>query len=299
MTPGSMTPAGSMTLSRIQLPAPPFGIFVTGTDTGVGKTLVACALALLLRRRGLRVAVSKPVVSGAVPVGALPPTLRRLVRSCDGFRAGLRQQDSAISPDTKAWEDPLWLKLYSGDGASLAEISPIRDASPAAPLVAHRGAPIRVARLAERVRRRLREGEVLLVEGIGGLAVPLTKRRTVADLAVEMGFPLLVVARAGLGTLNHTILTVDHARSKGLEVAGVILNGGTGSTRSRQAPPFHGRAGQVGRRASLAERTNPRILQRTLGVPVLGPLPWLGSDPLRRGRVEELLGRLSRGILTS
>lgn len=110
--------------------------------------------------------------------------------------------------------------------------------------------------LAELARRHRH----LLVEGAGGLLVPLAPGWTVADLAVEAGFPLLVVARPGLGTVNHTLLTVFYARSRGLEVAGVVLNG--------YAEPL-----------GVSEQVNPSLIERYGDVPVIGRLPRLPALP--------------------
>lgn len=165
------------------------GLFVTGTDTGVGKTLVTAALALALRARGVDVGVVKPVQTGEGDA----ETLRR------------------------------WAELHEEPG----EIAPLSFAAPLAPLVAARleGRELELEEVAERTRKAARRHDVVLVEGAGGLLVPVGPGWTMADLAARLGLPLLVVARAGLGTVNHTLLTVAEARRRGLAVAGVVLNG--------------------------------------------------------------------------
>lgn len=171
------------------------GLFVTGTDTGVGKTLVACALARGLRRRGLDVGVMKPVETG---VGAAGPVDARALRDAAGV------------------ED------------DLERICPQSFALPAAPSVAAAAEGRALDRRAlqaafDTLRAR---HEFLLVEGAGGLLVPLAEDYSMADLAGELGLPLLVVARASLGTINHTRLTLEAAQGRGLVVTGVVISHG-------------------------------------------------------------------------
>jgi dethiobiotin synthetase len=111
------------------------------------------------------------------------------------------------------------------------------------------------------------EGRVdrLLVEGVGGLLCPLTDTETVADLAVDLGYPLLIVARLGLGTVNHTLLTVEAARSRGLEIAGILLN-----AHETEA-------------SDESSRTNAAEIERRSGVPVLGVVPRGPAVGLRCG----------------
>src|SRR5262249_45838018 len=149
---------------------PVSALLVTGTDTGVGKTFVACALAGALRARGLRVAVLKPVETGVAGV-----------------------------PD-----DALRLRAAAGDPAPLDDVCPYRLRAPLAPAVAARleGTPLDVGRLAALIPRRAAAADVLLVEGAGGLLVPLTAAATTLDLAVRVGLPVLVVGANRLGTIN-------------------------------------------------------------------------------------------------
>ncbi len=169
------------------------GLFVTGTDTGVGKTEVSCALLSGARAAGLDVAAMKPAESGVTP-GA--PT--------DAGR----------------------LAAAAGAGDDPALVCPYRFDAPLAPAVAARldGVEVRLEVILDAARALAARHAALLVEGAGGLLVPLTERATYADLAVALGLPVLVVARAGLGTVNHTALTVEALRARGLAVAGVILN---------------------------------------------------------------------------
>ena len=170
------------------------GVFVIGTDTEVGKTVVAGAIASTLTRRGERVAVFKPAVTGLDELGGVLSDHELLARS-----AGSRQ-----SPDS---------------------VAPYRFGPPMSPhLAAHlAGTRIDPAHLVMKARQAARNATVLVAEGVGGLMVPLTPHYLVRDLAMDLGMPLVVVARPGLGTINHTLLTVDTARAAGLEVASIVL----------------------------------------------------------------------------
>lgn len=216
---------------------PARGVFVTGTDTGVGKTLVACALAAWCRAQGLDVGVMKPVATGASrrPGGTRPPWVS---------------------------EDAVRLARASGTADPLSLINPACFREPLAPWTAARRArravPVAaILRAFETLRRR---HAFLIVEGIGGLRVPLTARWTVVELIRRLRLPVILVARTHLGTLNHTLLSVECLQRAGIPLAGVILN---------EAPPP-----PRGPMARLAARTNPAVLARLLRVPVAGPLPF-------------------------
>jgi dethiobiotin synthetase len=189
--------------------APAF--FVTGTDTGIGKTLVSCALLAAARARGLAVGALKPIETGCPgPPGALAPAdAIALHRAAGGL-------STTGAPPTSVY----------------------RFAAPLAPSVAaeREGAIIDFAPIlgaADRLRERA--PDLLLVEGAGGLLVPITDALDMADLAAALALPLLVVARDGLGTINHTLLTLAVAGARGLSVAGVVLNGSTPGTSGEDA----------------------------------------------------------------
>jgi dethiobiotin synthetase len=213
-----------------------FGLFFTGTDTGVGKTLVVSAVARILNRQGRRVAVCKPVATGAFWNG------RRWL-SEDTLRLAQAAEMIDDLQKVTAWTFP----------------------DPVAPPVAARrqGIELKLGEIVRAVRSGNEAGQAagrpVLVEGIGGLLCPLTEKETVADLAQELGFPLVVVARRSLGTLNHTLLTLEAARARGLAVAGVVV--------SETTPP-----------KTLAEQTNVEELERRLTVPLLGVVPYQGED---------------------
>ena len=170
------------------------GVFVTGTDTEVGKTIVASTIAATLSERGERVAVFKPVLTGLDEFGDELPDHDRLRISA---RSRQRPQ----------------------------EIAPYRFKPPSSPHLAAEAAGTRVKPdiLLACASRAGLAGDVLVAEGVGGLMVPLTDGYLVRDLAVELGLPLVVVARPGLGTINHTLMTLECARSVGLKVAAVVL----------------------------------------------------------------------------
>ena len=207
------------------------GLFVTGTDTGVGKTEVAAALVAGWRARGLDVGAMKPAQSGTGD--GLPTDADRLRRA-------------------------------TGDADPAELVCPYSLREPLAPAVAARleGIAISLDRVLACARTLADRHAALLVEGAGGLLVPFTERETYADLAVALAMPVLVVARAGLGTVNHTALTCEALRARGLAVAGVVLN------RSTDA-------------ADPSLPWNAAEIERLTGARVLATLPF-EPDPARR-----------------
>ena len=174
------------------------GLFITGTDTGVGKTHVSCAIIRELRSAGYRVGAYKPVCSG-VRIDAVGRSV---------------------------WDDVEELRQALGDEFSDERISTQRFAAPLAPPLAARqeGKTVDIVELQRGLDWWRSQCEVLIVEGAGGLLCPLTDVETMADLAARFQFPMLIVARLGLGTINHTLLTIEVARARGLRIAGVLMN---------------------------------------------------------------------------
>ena len=194
------------------------GLFITGTDTDVGKTWVTAIIARALVANGVNVGVYKPACSG-----------------------------SFGSPDEPRWQD---LEVLS-EAAGIPDIDRIcseRFAAPLAPPVAARaeGQTIDEDAIHSGFHRWADECDFLLVEGVGGLLCPLTETRSIADFADFTGFPMVIVAHLGLGTINHTLLTIEAARSRHLPIAGIVLNDAralAGHTRRadkpRRAVPSH------------------------------------------------------------
>jgi len=168
------------------------GIFVTGTGTEIGKTVVAAVIARTLAGEGLQVAVFKPAVTGLEEGG---------------------ESDHAL------------LRRASGSDQLDEEIAPYRYGPPASPhlAAATAGEEIDPGRLREAAATAAGRADALVCEGVGGLLVPLSPDYLVRDLASDLGFPLVVVASPGLGTINHTLLTIEAARAAGLEIASVVL----------------------------------------------------------------------------
>jgi dethiobiotin synthetase len=169
------------------------GLFVTGTGTEVGKSVVAAVIANTLRADGERVAVFKPAVSGL---------------------------------DEEGETDPELLKRASGSEQAVAEIAPYRYGPPVSPHLAAQlaGEAVDPDRLRRAVAEATAEADALVCEGVGGLMVPLTPDYLIRNFAAEVALPLVVGASPGLGTINHTLLTVEAAWSAELEVAAVVLN---------------------------------------------------------------------------
>ncbi|MDA1232761.1 MAG: dethiobiotin synthase [Planctomycetota bacterium] len=173
-------------------------IFVTGTDTGVGKTHVACCLIRQLRQTGLNVGAYKPACSGA-------------------------EYDAAGHP---VWSDVELLHAAAGLDVSLDLICPQRFLAAVAPNVAAEleGRSVSTELLISGVSAWAKIADVLIVEGAGGLFCPLSDGLTVFDLALRVQAPMVVVAANRLGVINHTRLTVERIRQSGLNIAAVVLN---------------------------------------------------------------------------
>jgi dethiobiotin synthetase len=199
------------------------GFFITGTDTGVGKTIVTASLVASLRHSGFDMGVMKPIETGF----------------------SLRSSDAVFLKKIAAVKDPL------------DSICPYRLKHPLSPFTAAKieNVSIRFERIARAYEGLLENHRALLVEGAGGLLVPITGEKMMADLALYLKLPVLIISRTGLGTINHTLLSVEAAKKRGVEVAGVIFN-------------------HLGPRRGLAEKTNPSVVRHFLDVPILGEIPY-------------------------
>jgi dethiobiotin synthetase len=174
------------------------GIFITGTSTGVGKTLVAAGLAWALRKRRIDVGVVKPFA-----------TANRV------FSTRYRSQDTAILAKASGVKDPD------------CRINPFFYSIAASPLVAselNHGTPINIKKAVQSLKNLGKKHEFLIAEGVGGIMVPLTENESIAGFAKRVDLPVIIVATTKLGTLNHTLLTVMACEKFGLKIRGIILN---------------------------------------------------------------------------
>ncbi len=219
------------------------GLFVTGTDTSVGKTVIAGAIARSLRLSGRWVEVFKPVASGC-----------------------RRDRGELVSADAE------FLAACADSQRMLSEIAPVRYASAVAPNVAARreGRPVDLDAVFNAYCRI--EAEVTIVEGIGGLLCPLTDNFWVVHLAKMMALPVLIVAHPLLGTINHTLLTIHAARAAGLNVAGVVIN----RYRADTTEQIYENEPVSEPDAELAMQTNPEQISLRGQVAVLTLVP---EDP--------------------
>lgn len=212
------------------------GIFITGTDTDVGKTVVSAGLALVLRAQGIRVGVMKPIATGCMNFG------KKLVST-----------------------DAVFL-MEAAENEWTAHTSPSRYRHPVSPNVAAdiEKKPVDL----EKIRRAYAELEkhydFIIVEGIGGLMVPIHPKYYVTDLVREFKLPIVIVAKPGLGSINHTLLTTDAARIRGIDVKGIIFN---------RVPRAN---------LSMAEMSNPKVISELTKLPILGSLPEIEDMDIER-----------------
>lgn len=218
---------GAYTHLMLRSPSIP-GLLVTGTDTGIGKTVIAGAIADWFRRQGKRVAVCKPAGSGCV-----------------------RRREGVVS------EDAEFLAHCADSPHPLDLICPVRYAEPLAPAIAAERAtePLEWQTINRAIEIMTESSDVLIVEGVGGLMVPMDPKHTFLDVARWLKLPTIVVARPNLGTINHTLLTVNALRGAGVTVAGVVINRYPAQT------------------ADVAAETNPRAIEKWGKAPVLCIVP--------------------------
>lgn len=211
------------------------GFFITGTDTGVGKTIITAALIRAISLLGLRVCGMKPIETGCL-------------------KSELRVKDRVLIP-----ADGIFLKKMACMDDPIDLVTPIRLENPLAPLPASEieDIPVDIEKMKRAYAELSKKYEAIVVEGIGGLLVPIKRDCFVLDLAKDFGLPVIVVSRPGLGTINHTLLTVNCAIKEGLIVAGIIINYSRPPDRSR------------------AEETNPAVLRQISNIPILGIFPYL------------------------
>ena len=230
------------------------GIFITGTDTGVGKSIAAAAIARLLHGRGVNVGVMKPVTSGCREKnGRLVSDDAELL----AWGAGLDRVDADVTP--YLLREP----IAPGEAAS------------------REGVRINFQFIGEAFERLASRYDFVIVEGAGGLMVPLAGGHLIADLVKYLSLPLHVIARPNLGTVNQTLLTCFAARQLGITVSGVIIN-------------------NYPEQPGLAEQSAPHLIASLAGAPLLGIFPHLEGDDLQEvvaGLAARLAGEPATRIL--
>ncbi len=217
------------------------GFFITGTDTGVGKTIITAALARMLLNRGLDVGVMKPVETGCArgPKGLIPTDSEFLIKA-------------GKSKDPKALITPYTLE---------APVAP----SEAADLA---GVEINDEYILDCYLKLKERHDCMIVEGAGGLMVPIYQRLLVSDLIKLLELPIILVARPNLGTINHSLLSIRYAQDQGIPVLGFIVN--------RRHDRIH-----------ASEEKSPIIIEKLSGVPFLGTKPYIEDSLLDEEFIEK------------
>jgi len=221
------------------------GLFITATDTEVGKTVITGALAAAFKARGLDIGVIKPLASGGVK------------NDCDELVA----------------EDAVFLMKAAGfDDTHRHAVNPLCLAPALTPAVAaiESGMSIDVPAIVNACRKMIKDHEISLVEGVGGITAPIWEDYLVADLMGELKLPTIIVTRPNLGTINHSLLTAAYARQRGLNVIGFIINSWEED------------------KATVLEHSNLDYIERLSGLPILGKFPRDNSISVPKARIGKL-----------
>lgn len=221
--------------------------FIIGTDTGVGKTVIAGALAAVLKKKGIDVGVMKPVATGG-------------------------------------WDDARFLIRAAGVKDNLFLVNPYCLGTPVVPAVAAEieGVKIDIRKIKNAYEELSKRHDILIVEGVGGLLVPIYKSYLVTDLINELKLPVIIVAKPGLGTINHTLLTIRQAKVSRINVLGVIISNYDDAN------------------AGIAEMTAPEVIERIGKVPVLGIVSHIEGADTEKGfktLVKEVEERVSFDLI--
>ena len=202
--------------------------FVTGTDTGIGKTMITAAIAACLKKRGIDVGVMKPIASG------------------NPQKTGFKSSDASLLHDASAVKD------------SEVEINPVFLPIPAAPYDATKilNLPVDMPLIFKKFQELMRLHQMLLIEGIGGIMTPIARNFFVADMIKAMGLEAIIITRATLGTLNHTVMTFKMCQQYKIPVKGIIVN-------------------YFDEKGTPAEKNAPTTLYELTGVPILGIIPFV------------------------
>jgi dethiobiotin synthetase len=245
------------------------GIFITATDTGVGKTIVSAMIIRAMVVRGIKVAAMKP------------------------FETGCQRQGDELVPS-----DGLFLRDMAGMDDSIDIVTPVRFELPLAPIIASKleKKPVDLEKFLRAYEYIRNKYNFMVIEGVGGIYVPVAygigephfeklSVIYVSDIIKRLNLPVIIVSRPTLGTINHTLLTVEHALNKGLKVLGIIIN--------YNNPPG----------ADISEETNPHIIAELSPVPVLGMLPHCtnfnkdGLDNVVCGECKQIFDEIASRIL--
>jgi len=259
------------------------GIFITGTDTGVGKTIVSAAIIRALIKKGIKVGAMKPIETGCVSIEQ--QSSRAAEQKSGGKTELLIPSDGMFLKEMADMDDPIDL------------VTPIRFEHPLAPMVASEleKIPVEINNIFDAYNVLSKKYDFMVVEGVGGLLVPIAKSSQqsavssqqsksneevnsntyfVIDLIKDLKLPAIVVVRPTLGTINHTLLTVNYALNEGINVIGVIIN--------HHNPPT----------GDIAEKTNPEVLRQLCPVPVIGMLPYIDDisfEGIERNALSEII----------
>lgn len=228
------------------------GIFITGTDTGVGKTFVAVGLINALKEKGFNVCPMKPVETGC------------------------RTKKGKLIP-----KDTMSLIKASGIKEAIDVINPYRFKHPLAPSIAAEleKKSIKKEKIFSAYNYLSKKYDITIIEGAGGIMAPLYKKYLFLDFISDINLPIIIVSRPGLGTINHTLLTIEIAKSKGIKILGIIINYATKT------------------KTGIAEKTNPEIIKRLGGAPVVGIVLYSKNQKIAKknflGIGEKILKELS------
>jgi dethiobiotin synthetase len=231
------------------------GVFITGTDTGVGKSIIAGGLAAALKRRGVDVCIMKPIQSGGVVVdGKLLSEDVRFMIECSG-----------ISDDYEL-VNPLCLRL------------------PAAPNLAseQEGIEIELDKLFSAYVQLKKRHEFMIVEGAGGIMAPITSELQIYHMIKKFNLPIIIVSRPGLGTINHTLLTIEIARRQEIPIIGVIINNYPNEI--------------IDPDTDIVLKTNPDQIERFGKVKILGIVPHDPNVSLEYCKVGEIIDLVSDNV---
>ena len=227
------------------------GVFITATDTGVGKTLIAGAIAKILSQKGKNIGVFKPIATG-----------------CKKTKQGLVSEDAQF------------LAYCAKSKFSLDVINPVKFNIPAAPFACEKAENRKVdlRKITAAYKQICQKSDFVIVEGIGGIKVPITNKFDVLALAKAFKLPVIVVAKSKLGTINHTLLTIDAIRRAGLSLAGIIINGYDEMTKD------------------YAEKTNAEIIKKLGKVKIIATVPFDDKTNMKKSIIGKKVLKALRNI---